>query len=69
MLLSEDARKRMLSVRSDEGRPLGIMPNVLLVGPSNSDLARDIVLAEKTDGGKSNTDYKLVDIVEVPWLE
>ena len=63
------ARKAMMALKSDEGRPLGIRPNVLLVGPSNSDLARDIVLAEKTDGGKTNTDYKLVEIIETPWLD
>lgn len=63
-----ELRTAMSSQKSDEGRPLGIRPNLLVVGPGNADAARDIVLAERKDGGASNTDYKLVDILEVEWL-
>lgn len=63
-----DARKQMISLKSDEGRPLGIKPSLLVVGPTNGDAARDIILAEKNDGGGTNTDRNLVEILEVPWL-
>ncbi|WP_421780732.1 Mu-like prophage major head subunit gpT family protein [Kiloniella litopenaei] len=63
-----DARTRMMSQKSDEGRPLGVVPNVMIVGPGQSDAARDVILAEKTNGGDTNTDRNLVKIIEVPWL-
>jgi len=63
------ARTAMMSFKGDYGRPLGIKPNILLVGPSNGDKARDIILAERDDMGATNTDRNLVEIIETPWLE
>ena len=62
------ARAAMLALKSDEGRPLGIKPTLLLVGPSNGAAARDLILAERDSGGKTNTDRNLVEIVETGWL-
>lgn len=62
------ARQAMLSLKGDYGRPLGVTPNLLVVGPSNEGVARDLVFAEKLANGASNTDYKIVDLLVVPWL-
>lgn len=63
------ARGSMLALKSDEGRPLGIKPNLLVVGLSNADAARDLLLAERDASGATNIDRNLVEILEVPWLD
>ena len=63
------ARTALMKQKADYGRPLGIVPNLLLVGPSNGDAARDILLAERDAAGATNTDRNLVQILETPWLE
>nr|WP_086937489.1 Mu-like prophage major head subunit gpT family protein [Thaumasiovibrio occultus] len=62
------AIKAMMSIKSDEGRPLGIMPNLLVVGPSNRAAAKKVVDAENKAQGESNTNYKAVELLVVPWL-
>lgn len=62
------ARTSMTSLKNDEGRPLAIKPNLMLVGPSNADRARDLILADRLENGATNTDRNLVEIYEVPWL-
>ena len=63
------ARNAMKELKSDEGRPLGIKPTILLVGNSNSDRARDLLLAERDANGATNTDRNLLEIVESPFLD
>lgn len=63
------ARTAMMKMTGDYGKPLGIWPKLLLVGPSNGDAARDIILADREAGGATNTDRNLVTILETPWLE
>lgn len=58
----------MGSLKSDEGRPLGIMPKLLVVGPSNRAAAMKVIEAAQKAGGESNTNYKAVEILVVPWL-
>ncbi|MEE2025033.1 Mu-like prophage major head subunit gpT family protein [Alkalimonas mucilaginosa] len=58
----------MMSVKSDKGRPLGVMPDLLVVGPSNRAKARKIIEAAQKVGGESNTNYKALDLLVVPWL-
>ncbi len=53
---------------SDKGRPLGIVPNMLIVGPSKRSAAKAVVEAEYKAQGESNTNYKAVEVVVVPWL-
>jgi len=62
------ARTAMMNMTGDNGRPLGLMPNLLVVGTSNSDAARDIILAERLPNGATNTDRNLVEIFQTPWL-
>jgi phage major head subunit gpT-like protein len=62
------ARRAMMQQTGDHGRPLGIKPTLLVIGTSNSDAARDILLAERLESGASNVDRNLVEIFETPWL-
>jgi phage major head subunit gpT-like protein len=63
-----DAYDSMMAFKSDEGRPLGIMPNLLVVGPSNREYANECIKAERLANGASNTNRDLVDVMVVPWL-
>lgn len=58
----------MGAFKSDHGRPLGIMPNLMVCGPSNRSAAKATIEAEKLASGASNTNFKAVDVLVVPWL-
>lgn len=63
----------MMSFQSDEGRPLGIRPNLLVCGPSNRAAALNVVKADtipSTAGTASQTNINrdAVDVLIVPWL-
>jgi len=62
------ARVAMLAFKSDEGRPLGIQPTVLICGPSNAALAEKLLLTATLANGASNPNYKKVELLVVPWL-
>lgn len=68
------ARAAMTSFTNDEGVPLGIMPNLLVVPPSLEAAARellnaDFVLGDATAGGsKSNVWKGTAELLVVPWL-
>jgi len=64
----EAAYDAMGAFKKDRGEPLGIKPNLLVVGPSNSSAARKIIEAQLINGGDTNTNYHRVDVLEVPWL-
>lgn len=48
------ARAAMMAFKSDDGEPLGIRPNLLVVPPSLEGAAREILLAERDDAGATN---------------
>ena len=62
------AMAAMMAITSDQGRKLGIIPNLLVCGPSNRANARQTIEAERNAAGASNIDYKAVDLLIVPWL-
>ena len=62
------AVQAMMSFKSNRGRPLGIMPDTLVVGPSNRAAAKSLVEAELNSQGGSNINYKAVEVMVVPWL-
>lgn len=67
------AMAAMKDFKLDRGRPAGIMPSALVTGTSNAQIARDLIdVRFLTDSGASapieNSDYKIVEIVETPWL-
>jgi phage major head subunit gpT-like protein len=62
------ARTSMKSLKSDEGRPLNVMPKLLVVGPSHESAAEEIFLSRDLAGGGTNPLYNAVEILVVPWL-
>ena len=58
----------MTSQYTDEGRPLGIMPSLLVVGPGNRKKAQEILKAARKENGADNTNQGLVELLVVPWL-
>lgn len=62
------AMAAMMAFKSDKGRPLGINPDLLVVGPGNRAAANAVIEALLESGGGSNTNYKAVDVLVVPWL-
>ncbi len=77
------ARQAMISLKADYGRPLGINPTLLVVGPSLEQTARDLIKSKflPVDGAPGepvlmgavgmidNTDMDLFDIHMSPWLD
>lgn len=59
----------MMGIKSDKGRPLGINPNLMIVGPSNRAAAKALIEAQVKANGASNPNYKAVDVLVVPWLD
>jgi phage major head subunit gpT-like protein len=65
------ARGAMMALKSDEGRPMGIVPNKLVVGPSLEQAGRKLVNNELVaEGGVavSNEWAGSIELVVVPWL-
>lgn len=58
----------MTGLKRDNGSPLGIKPNLLVVGSTNASAGRKIVEAQLINGGDSNTNFKRVELLECPWL-
>ena len=63
----EAAFTAMRQITSDQGRLLGVNPTVMLCGPSTYFAARALIEAQMINA-TSNTLYKLVEVVYVPWL-
>jgi len=67
----EAAYAAMMSVTSDEGRPLGVKPNLLVCGPSNRAAALATIKAEQVSDGTTtitNINRDAVDVLVVEWL-
>lgn len=64
----EAAFSQFMTVKSDEGTPLGVQPNLLVVGPSNRAAAAGIVDAQILASGASNLNYKIVNLLVSPYL-
>lgn len=62
------ARKAMREFKSDQGRPLGVMPKVCLVGPTWESEAEALFETETLPGGGKNPNYRKVKVVVCPWL-
>jgi phage major head subunit gpT-like protein len=62
------AKAAMTALKSDQGRPLGIRPSLLVVGPSLEQAALDLIKAERTANGATNTLFNSVDIEVSPYL-
>ena len=62
------ARTAMQTLTGDKGKQLKIMPNILVVGPTNQDAAEEIIKKARTGGGDTNTLQNAVEILVVPEL-
>lgn len=47
---------------------MGVMPNLLVVGPSNMTLAKELINASLNDGGGSNVNQNAVELLILPTL-
>ncbi|MFN4058215.1 MAG: Mu-like prophage major head subunit gpT family protein [Roseinatronobacter sp.] len=63
----EAGRTAMRQVKGDGGRPLGIVPNILLVPPTLESAARAIVETQFLAGGGNNPNFNLAKVVVNPW--
>lgn len=62
------ARAAMQNMRGDNGRPLGIMPNLLVVPPSLEAAAREVLQAERNAAGATNIWRNTAEMMVTPWL-
>jgi phage major head subunit gpT-like protein len=62
------ARAAMLAFKNDKGLPLNVMPNILLVGPSNEVAARKLMNATTAANGATNIVQGLAKVVVSPFL-
>lgn len=63
----EVARVALTSMKGDYGRPLGLMPNLLVVSPAHEGAARELLNSAQING----TDNKwrgTAELLVVPWL-
>lgn len=62
------ARAAMMNMRGDHGRPLGVMPNLLVVPPSLEAAALQILNAENDAAGATNVWRGTAQLLVTPWL-
>jgi phage major head subunit gpT-like protein len=62
------ARSAIASMVGDFGRPLGLIPDLLVVGPSNEQAALQVVKNNQQAGGATNEWFGTADVMMTPWL-
>ena len=62
------ARAALQSMKGDGGRPLGLMPNLLVVPPSLESAGRKLLNSEYGTGGITNEWRGTAELLVVPWL-
>lgn len=63
-----NARAAMMAFKSDEGRPLGVKPTLLVVPPALEAAALKLVQAENNAAGASNIYRNSAQVLVCPWL-
>ena len=61
-------RAAIMGMKGDGGRPLGLVPNLLVVPPSLEGAGRQIVQSQLVNGGESNQWAGTAELLVVPWL-
>ncbi len=61
-------RTTMKKFKDDEGRPLNITPNVLLVPAALEDEANTLMTVDRLEDGKANPYKNTAKVVVAPWL-
>lgn len=62
------ARAAIMGFRADGGRPLGLMPDLLIVPPALEGAARKLLNSEYASGGETNEWKGTAELLVVPWL-
>jgi phage major head subunit gpT-like protein len=62
------ARESLMGMKGDHGRPLGIMPRLLVVPPSLEGQELEILNAERDAAGATNVYKGTAELLVVPWL-
>ncbi len=62
------ARAAISGQKGDYGRPLGLMPNLLVVPPSLETNGRKILNSEYASGGETNPWKGTAELLVAPWL-
>lgn len=63
------ARAAMRSFKADNGKPLHVTPNVLVVPPQLEDSARKLLIATQNSAGASNVNAGTSDLLVSAWLD
>ncbi|RLV58607.1 head protein [Parashewanella curva] len=58
----------MFATKADNGRPLRIRPNLIVVPPAYRQKAMELFQREYLANGESNPNYKIVEVLVSPWL-
>jgi len=61
-------RAQMGSLKGDNGRPLGVMPNLLVVPPSLEKAGLEVLKAQRNAAGADNVYAGTAELLVVPWL-
>lgn len=64
----ELARASLIDMKGDYGRPLGIMPKLLVVPSSLEGAGRRLVASQLVNGGETNPWAGTAEVLVVPWL-
>jgi phage major head subunit gpT-like protein len=64
----EAARAAMSGLKGDYGRPLGVVPNLLVVPPALEGAGRRLLQSQLVNGGESNPWAGTAELMVVPWL-
>lgn len=62
------ARAALSGMKGDYGRPLGLMPNLLVVPPALESAGRKILNSDYATGGETNEWKGTAELLVVPWL-
>ncbi len=62
------ARAAIMGMKGDGGRPLGLVPDLLVVPPTLEQAGRQIVLNNQQASGATNEWYNSAELLMVPWL-
>lgn len=64
----DGAIEKMRSLLDSNGRPLGIKPGLLVVGPKLRSAANKTVKVMLGEGGASNANYNAVEVLDTAWV-
>lgn len=64
----EVARAALTGMKGDHGRPLGLMPKLLVVPPSLEGAGRRLLQSQLVNGGETNEWAGSAELLVVPWL-